>query len=583
MTAILDTSKLIVGASGSGKTVTAKAEVAQLLEQRRHVAIIDPTGVWWGMRSGREGQKGGFALPIFGGAHGDIEIRPDMGAAIARILLAERASGIVDLSVIDNSRDWRVFMADFVAELRRGVAGNFHLVVDEADEFAAERVADDIGFGLRENLIWIAKRGRAQGFVPTWITQRTAEIAKAVISQAQTIIAHQLVAPTDRKAIDDYLRGNGSADARRSVMESLAELQVGERWIYSPRLKLLERGMTPALTTFDSSRTPAPGETIAAPRTLAELDVSAIAAALGGATDASPADRIPHDPREAFDKGSTVGTLLTKREDRIADLEAANALLTETAAELGVERNSARLRLKNVGAAIDAAISGLQAARRKIDRELIDVDADMHSDDANMHSGDADLQVADAGSSVPKSGRTRRAPGPRKNAVGAAEATLTTTARDVAAMLLGAAPAGISWDDALLLTGRRPGSGDAGKARAQLLDATRSGGPLASIEGGQFFAAPALLEQTDIDVGHWPGPCELVDLWAAKLRGPGGDILRDLAAHGPSSRADVGARIGKAVGSGWFGKGMKDLRRSNLVEERAPGVLHLHPFLQEQS
>ena len=68
-------------------------------------------------------------------------------------------------------------------------------MVDEADEFAPQTTADDVGFALREDLVWIAKRGRAAGFVPTWITQRTAEIAKAVISQA----ADDRRAPADRR------------------------------------------------------------------------------------------------------------------------------------------------------------------------------------------------------------------------------------------------------------------------------------------------------------------------------------------------------------------------------------------------
>ncbi|MGN6270909.1 MAG: hypothetical protein ACTHM0_13575 [Sphingomonas sp.] len=330
---ILDTSKVIVGATGSGKTVTAKHDVEQLLADRRHVVVIDPTGVWWGMRSNGAGDGPGFDLPIFGGAHGDLPIAPDQGSLVAGIVLEQRVSAIVDLSAIDNSRDWRRFMADFVAGLRRGVAGNFHLVVDEADEFAAERPADDVGFQLRENLVWIAKRGRAQGFVPTWITQRTAEIAKAVISQAQTIVAHQLIAPSDRKAIDDYLKGHGSADARKAVMSSLAELAIGERWIYSPRLGVLDRGRTPALTTFDSSRTPAPGERLTEPRTLAELDVSAIRAALASPprkpesqNSGHPDDTIPDDPIEA-QKGGVVGTMLRERDERIAELVEENALL----------------------------------------------------------------------------------------------------------------------------------------------------------------------------------------------------------------------------------------------------------------
>ncbi|MCA1199175.1 hypothetical protein K9B35_14450 [Sphingomonas sp. R647] len=348
MTALLDTSKLIVGATGSGKTVTAKDEVDQLLAQNRHVAIVDPTGVWWGMRADPSGDPNGAQLYIFGGAHGDIAITADQGAAIARIIVEQRVSAIVDLSAIETSKNWRRFMRDFVAELRRKPRGNFHLVMDEADEFAAERPADDIGFALREDLIWIAKRGRVAGFVPTWITQRTAEIAKAVISQAQTIVAHQLIAPTDRKAIDDYLKGHGTPEARREVMASLAGLGRGERWIYSPAEGVLERGTTTPLATFDSSRTPEPGETPLEARPLAALDTSAIAAALAPKPESQnsgfPDDTIPADPVAAYRKGGDVAAMLIERDAEIADLKATNALTEARAMEIARERDTARAR-----------------------------------------------------------------------------------------------------------------------------------------------------------------------------------------------------------------------------------------------
>lgn len=331
--ALLDTSKLIVGASGSGKTVTAKHEVAQLLDQRRHVAIIDPTGVWWGMRSTPDGEGRGYDLPIFGGDHGDLPIRPGQGEAIARLVLEQRVSAIIDLSAIDNSADWRRFMADFVATLRKLVRSNFHLVMDEADEFAAENPSDASGFALRENLVWIAKRGRVHGFVPTWITQRPADIAKAVTSQAQTLIAHQLILAHDQKAIDGYLAAKGSAGPRKEVMGSLAELAIGERWVYSPRLKLLDRGVTAPLSTFDSSATPAPGEAPLQPRTLAELDVSAIAAAL--ATPLSIEQETGGTPRSVGDHDGDLARLerqlaavAAERDETEADLAAANQTIT---------------------------------------------------------------------------------------------------------------------------------------------------------------------------------------------------------------------------------------------------------------
>jgi hypothetical protein len=276
----------IVGNSGSGKTVTGKAEAEQLLRERRHVAIIDLTDVWYGLRSDVAGTGPGFDIPIFGGRHGDVPIGPGDGDAIARLIIEQRVSAIVSLGHLHDDVDQRLFLAPFVKRLRAKPRGNFHLIVDEAEEVAPQTAPDDLAFGLTRDLIWIAKRGRVAGFVLTVITQRPADISKAVLSQAQTIIAHQLIDPRDQKAIDDYLKAKGDKAVRADVMRSLPGLERGERWIYSPRLGILERGFTAPIATFDSSRTPAPGEVHVEPKMLAELDVSAIAAAL----KTSPAD-----------------------------------------------------------------------------------------------------------------------------------------------------------------------------------------------------------------------------------------------------------------------------------------------------
>lgn len=274
----LDTHKAIIGTSGAGKTVTAKDEVETLLRDRRHLCILDPTGAWWGLRSNADGDGPGFDIPIFGGDHGDVPIAPEQGEAVGNII-AGGVSAIVDVSSMDG-RDQRRFVLGLMRALRRKPKGNFHLIVDEADEFAPQTAPDDFGFQLAEQMAWVAKRGRLAGFVLTAVTQRPADITKAVLSQVQTIIAHQLIAPQDQKAIDDYLKANGDAATRKTVMASLAGLARGERWIYSPRLGLLDRGVTPMPSTFDSSRTPEPGETPVEPKMLAQIDLGAIREAL---------------------------------------------------------------------------------------------------------------------------------------------------------------------------------------------------------------------------------------------------------------------------------------------------------------
>lgn len=54
----------IVGNVGSGKTVTAKGFVEWLLDEGRRVIVLDPTGVWWGLRMLGDGKReSGWTLP----------------------------------------------------------------------------------------------------------------------------------------------------------------------------------------------------------------------------------------------------------------------------------------------------------------------------------------------------------------------------------------------------------------------------------------------------------------------------------------------------------------------------------------
>lgn len=53
----MDGASAFVGTTGSGKTYAAKGAVETMLAERRRVIIIDPTGAWYGLRSGADGKK----------------------------------------------------------------------------------------------------------------------------------------------------------------------------------------------------------------------------------------------------------------------------------------------------------------------------------------------------------------------------------------------------------------------------------------------------------------------------------------------------------------------------------------------
>ena len=66
--------------------------------------------------------------------------------------------------------------------------------------------------------------------------------------------------------------------------------------MWAPGHGILDRVEFPAIRTFDSSRTPKRGERLATPRTLAEVDLTAIVAALTAAETEDPG-KPKEDPR----------------------------------------------------------------------------------------------------------------------------------------------------------------------------------------------------------------------------------------------------------------------------------------------
>lgn len=64
----------IIAQKGSGKTYTAMLLAEQMLAAKQQIVCLDPTGVWWGPRSSRDGKSAGLPILVMGGEHGDIPL-----------------------------------------------------------------------------------------------------------------------------------------------------------------------------------------------------------------------------------------------------------------------------------------------------------------------------------------------------------------------------------------------------------------------------------------------------------------------------------------------------------------------------
>lgn len=265
----------IIGKRGAGKTATAVVLVEEFIAAGQPCVVVDPLGVWWGLRSSADGAGPGLPVVIFGGARADVPLTERAGGLVAEALVASRAPAVLDLSEFSKSA-MRRFMADFVEALYRANRDPMHVVFDEADLFAPQRTSPE-GNRLLGAMEDLQRRGRARGLGTTLITQRPAVLHKDLLSQAECLVALRLTGPRDVAAVDEWVRLNADDDEAREVKSSLASLPVGTAWVWSPSwLGLLEKVPVRPRETFDSSATPRPGVVRPTATRFAAIDKAAL-------------------------------------------------------------------------------------------------------------------------------------------------------------------------------------------------------------------------------------------------------------------------------------------------------------------
>ena len=255
--AVLDERLAIVGTSGSGKTYAAKGLVEWLIGQGARVCVVDPLGVWWGLRAGPEGADvpGPYPVVVFGGRHADVALDAGMGGALGQLVATQRMACVIDVSDLGSATARRGFMTAFTGALHAANQEPLHLVLDEADLWAPQRAQPD-GFDLLGRIEEIVRRGRIRGFVPWLITQRPAVLRKDVLSQADILVSMKLTSSQDREAVGRWIEGQADRAEGRRILAALPRLAQGEGWVWAPSDGVLERVAFPRIATFDSSATP---------------------------------------------------------------------------------------------------------------------------------------------------------------------------------------------------------------------------------------------------------------------------------------------------------------------------------------
>jgi hypothetical protein len=285
----------------AGKSYTMRRLVEQLFGAGQQIVIVDPKGDQWGVRSAADGKAPGLPIVILGGERGDVPLEPSGGEVVAKLVVEERVSVLLDVSLF-RKHEVATFMTAFLENLYRLKAREIYrtplmLVIDEADAIAPQKPqkGEERMLGAAEDIV---RRGGQRGIGCVLVTQRSAVLNKNVLTQAQMLVALRTIAPQDLAAMDAWIDVHGTVEQRKALMESLPSLPIGDAWFWSPGWPttdgIFKRVHVLPIETFDSGATPRPGEKRVEPKQAADVDLEALKRQMQATIEKAKAD----DPRE---------------------------------------------------------------------------------------------------------------------------------------------------------------------------------------------------------------------------------------------------------------------------------------------
>ena len=272
----------VFGISGSGKSNTATVCIEGLIRNGEQVVLIDPKGEGWGLKSSADGKSAGLDVIIFGEPHGDIKTLDEThGEKLADFVVESGRSVVLSLQGFESDESERRFVTRFFKRLyriksRQAAPTRTLVILDEAHLFVPESsgqghkgdTAQMVGAIQR-----IARQGRSAGLGLMIVDQRPQDVSKRIISQVELLVCHQLVHKLDRNALRDWVRGYDRDGTGDVFLDSLAGLQQGEAWSWSPGwLQVFDRVLIERRSTYDSGATPS-GKAAAAPKVRSKVDL----------------------------------------------------------------------------------------------------------------------------------------------------------------------------------------------------------------------------------------------------------------------------------------------------------------------
>jgi uncharacterized protein len=401
-----------MGKNGSGKSYAAMKLAEQMLHAGIQVVIIDPVGVWYGLRLAADGKSPGIAIPIFGGLHGDIPLEHTAGAVVANAIADQHLSAVLDVSQMIASEQRRfvtAFATQFFERQKASPSAVF-VFLEECQEFVPQ-IPQQGEQHMVHAFQRMCKIGRNFGIGIGLISPRPQEIAKKVLNMTECFFAFQMTGPQERKAIRDYVSEKGE-DV--DVVAELPKYAVGQCRVWSPQwLKISRTIKFNERETYDSSSTPKVGAKPIQTRSLASVDLMALESQMAETIERAKLE----DPAE-------LRRQLAERDRKIRQLESAQPTpaidQAATTREVSIARADFRREIRRIlggslGTLLAAAnkqaelVTYLSGQLEQLDKYLID-ESNAEESRAEVQVGNTKIQTGANQPSAKAMGRSTQAP-----------------------------------------------------------------------------------------------------------------------------------------------------------------------------
>lgn len=533
----------ILARKRSGKSYTASVEAEELLSAKQQIAVIDPTGAWWGLKSSADGKSAGFPVVVFGGEHADVPLESTAGEVLAHTLVEQRFSAVFDLSLMGVGEAIR-FVTAFMNELFKANRAAMHLFIDEADAYCPQKPFGEEAKSLHA-VKRLVKQGGIRGIGVTMITQRAQVLNKDVLSQVDILTVLRMSHPLDVKAATDWISSEVDVAFSQEVKADLPSLPVGTAFICSAPLHLGKRVEIRQRTTFNSGATPKPGEVKVEPKVLAEVDIEKLGAQIAATVERAKAN----DPKQL--------------QKRIRELEAQkdHPVRSGNEEEMGMLKDTIA-QLQGEAEQMEAEVDGY----RKRLHQAADIAKNLYEVLSDVAAPVERVRVDRPPVKFTPQIYSRKIKIPVNSDV-----NLRAGARKMLSVLAQWYPSGRTEAQVAAQVQMKRTGGTWGAYKSDL----KNGGYIEIRSDGLWYATEGGREYVGADAPEMPSTTdEVVRLWGEKLRLGARNMLDALVAkRGHSmSREELGEAIGMESGGGTFGAYLSDLKQAGLIEVDRDGV-----------